>query len=680
MIAEREPSYKGRGPSQSVAALRRELENEKIKSKRVDEMFEELFGELGIDPYKPLPLSNDSDNNNNNNNNNTPRMLTQPQPQRSRPASPTASIASLPHSHHSSAVNTTLPLPPSHTLSSIATEPLVPQGAGVGGGGGVAARKVSTASGFGLPGRTVLPVPAMSPPSPEEIEVIVEESHRSSQSSRGGGMPASPLCDPGGRSYEVSASVNVSEGSAFGASTAYDVGTPRSVSGGGGSDVSKRGSEGGKRGVSPGQITSGVTDAVLQHLLCLDAMGPLMRDVFSEIQGLAQNNENLLLSLPALKEYASRRAVEAEAWHQNMVATVVAQRFQSAFLGTSGGQGVLFEEEIVAKLANLTKHTVQAEGGVAHMNLRGVLVGPKDSGKSTLLHLFCTQVLFPQALRSGAWEHVFVVPINFDLFLAEAVLDLAVTYCKLVQHFVDLLIMQRPGLRKWALQISSFWKRVVTQSRPPTLPSDLLAVFDLNSEWALHASLLQRCFAGGYCEEFLEAVMGIPDLFTASLRFKRVFWVLDGMGTAGSCFTTDGRGGDVGVNLSLVPHIYSAMSRAEAFFVIAAEAVNDLDLIKGMSVIPVADMITHEDLNRHYPGLPLILRCSGREYSVRVFRGCPGYVVPFINLLEATAAIKDKARQNNPQVQRSVEFYGSAVEGLLERLSGLNWDDPAPRI
>ena len=402
------------------------------------------------------------------------------------------------------------------------------------------------------------------------------------------------------------------------------------------------------------------------------ALGPVARRMLAELRALHEGGSPLVAGLDAVREYASQRQMEEAAWQEGLEGAIVGQRFASPFLRS---EDVLFAGDVVDACARATAGCVADEGGAQYLNLRGVLDGPKDCGKSTALHLFATRILLPQMRKGGSWETAFVVPVNWDAYLGEAVLDIGVVYCHLVQHFVDLLVVQRPRLRRWALQLASFWKKVVTQTRQPTLPPDVAAEHEgLAAAWGLHCGLLQRCFLGGHCDEFLSATLAIPEVLRASTGFNRVMWLVDGLETARASFGSNGRGGDVPPTATVAQHLHFALQRPASFFMIAGEEGSDdgegeLEPIEGELRIPLQGMIPRDTLAQQYPGLPSIVRCSGREYSVAVFGGFPGYLVPFIKLLEATATIKAGKGEGT---QRSVEFYGSAVESLLERLTAMN--------
>eukprot|EP01059_Diplonema_ambulator_P029222 TRINITY_DN48471_c0_g1_i1.p1 TRINITY_DN48471_c0_g1~~TRINITY_DN48471_c0_g1_i1.p1 ORF type:complete len:155 (+),score=17.25 TRINITY_DN48471_c0_g1_i1:61-465(+) len=131
---------------------------------------------------------------------------------------------------------------------------------------------------------------------------------------------------------------------------------------------------------------------------------------------------------------------------------------------------------------------------------------------------------------------------------------------------------------------------------------------------------------------------------------------------------TDG----IPLNATVLTALYPTLSHPGTFACLSS-TVYDPTRLPHSTLIPVHHFIAPTVLSTRYPSLPSLLRCNGKEYPVTIFGGCPGYLAPFIKLLEATSEIKKN--RANPDMQRTVEFYGSAVEDLLERLSQMTWED-----
>eukprot|EP01064_Diplonema_japonicum_P016381 TRINITY_DN24402_c0_g1_i1.p1 TRINITY_DN24402_c0_g1~~TRINITY_DN24402_c0_g1_i1.p1 ORF type:complete len:495 (+),score=43.41 TRINITY_DN24402_c0_g1_i1:41-1486(+) len=384
----------------------------------------------------------------------------------------------------------------------------------------------------------------------------------------------------------------------------------------------------------------------------LKLLGPEMHELWQEF--IYSSSSSIA------KKYRNLENLEKQSHLTALTDLISQQQFLSLYVTDSD---LLLKTDMVNRLHDLTPQTPST---------RIVIKGPKDSGKSTIMYLYAKHVLLPGLANSVTWRTTLVVPVNWDLYLATNSLDLGVVYCCLVQHFVDVLISHRPVLRKWSLQISSFFKKIVTNRKNGSLPAE---ISEKCETWLLSAKVLRSAFEENRYGDFITEVLTLPWIFKESFGFDKIFWLFDSVETAGTPFATDGTGrsGTVPLDATFLSSMCTVLCKPGTSICLASSSSHSATLLPHSVLVPVQNFIPASVLSLRYPSLPSLLRCNGKEYPVSVFGGCPGYLAPFIKLLQATASVqKNKA---SPDMQRTVEFYGSAVEDLLERLAFMDWDE-----
>eukprot|EP00998_Keelungia_sp_KM082_P003748 NODE_1467_length_1324_cov_78.096909_g1454_i0.p1 GENE.NODE_1467_length_1324_cov_78.096909_g1454_i0~~NODE_1467_length_1324_cov_78.096909_g1454_i0.p1 ORF type:complete len:430 (-),score=118.66 NODE_1467_length_1324_cov_78.096909_g1454_i0:33-1247(-) len=378
--------------------------------------------------------------------------------------------------------------------------------------------------------------------------------------------------------------------------------------------------------------------------------------------------------------------MEKHEWAANLRATLQTQQITSSCVNTDQ---VLFRrhltavcETFVAGFDTTTHYPAQRTAIRTHA-IKAAVAGPKGSGKSTLLHILASDILLEHAMKQGTWLYQFFVPINWSLYLKDGV-DIAVCYCELVQHFIDLLHIQRPQLRCTAIALAQFWKRLVSQKHLPTLPND----FADNHEsaltvWRRYARRIQTAYHGRQYGVFLSTLMALPGMFKETMGFKSVLFLFDNVEATGVQFANHWSDNSA-VNASIHPYVMEQMKQhlvvATACTTLAARKgsmdVRDMfgDTIPAVRRLATPGLISNTLISQVYPNLPTQIHCGGRQVSSHVFGGCPAYVAHFINMMlspsaqSPTAEAPDDSQCSAGQNRQAVEFYGRAVEMLIRKL------------
>ena len=397
-----------------------------------------------------------------------------------------------------------------------------------------------------------------------------------------------------------------------------------------------------------------INNWITEGISPIKVLGPMLSRVFDEVlaSGSLANN-------PVILQYKAAEQLRKQDWKESVTGLINSQRFLSPFLNENN---ILFKQQLQSGgLSLIKKHGT---------SLRCVISGPKDCGKSTYLHVI-SRVLIEELLSTNTRDKVLIIPIDWDIYLGSSSIDLGVIYCQLVSHFIDCLVAQVPSLRRWKSQLASYWKKVVTQSRMPSLPSDFIQTYEqVAVTWRALCGSLQAAFSNFEYENFISLFMSVPDTFSKCFDFEETMWLVDNFVSLETLISSDGKGSAAPAGLTLQSGMMNSLRYLNSFCILTSEDESHVYNLTGKIAAPVQGVVSQSELTRLFPGLPSVVRCNGKEYGVSVFCGCPGYLVPFVKLFEASIP-SQKAEDG---IQRSVEFYGSDVETLLERLAQISWE------
>ena len=177
----------------------------------------------------------------------------------------------------------------------------------------------------------------------------------------------------------------------------------------------------------------------------------------------------------------------------------------------------------------IDRHRTVTNGCVAY-NLKTIIVGPRNSGKSTLLSFLCEQFLTELSVTQ-TWKRNFV-------FIFDAA-KLAASFSNFIEFyntFVDMIFesikIQRPGFLPYLECICNYFKSIPqNQGKPPTIPKR----FEINEDFRGTARSLGQIGIELYkCIQDPTAFMAwhtnvllMPSLVASAFGFTQIHYVID---------------------------------------------------------------------------------------------------------------------------------------------------------
>jgi hypothetical protein len=331
--------------------------------------------------------------------------------------------------------------------------------------------------------------------------------------------------------------------------------------------------------------------------------------------------------------------------------------------GTTAAQrsGVMFHRQIVRSITDaLDKHAMDRipfGSGGDNGPLRMWIIGPDGSGRSTALGVAVGLLLLPEVrppLRptpdSPRGQHdstpagaifepassTFALPLATAKLLPDAETDVAVWFCRYVQHCVQCLAAQCAALRPLVPAVATFWKSAVAKrATPPSLDPRTLSALPAGSTttWPHLAAHLQRAYRHGAFADFFSAALHVPDALREAVGMDRTVFVVDDADVLHNNVLVDWRtGGPLDTNLltALLRHLAKSDAGCIATTVVAPESLCPPGTVaKGASgagaVVSMCGMVTDVEAVTE-TGLPRALVCGGRVFPLSIFGGCPGFL------------------------------------------------------
>eukprot|EP01062_Namystynia_karyoxenos_P045571 TRINITY_DN3389_c0_g1_i2.p1 TRINITY_DN3389_c0_g1~~TRINITY_DN3389_c0_g1_i2.p1 ORF type:complete len:1146 (+),score=204.88 TRINITY_DN3389_c0_g1_i2:99-3536(+) len=360
---------------------------------------------------------------------------------------------------------------------------------------------------------------------------------------------------------------------------------------------------------------------------------------------------------PALRAYRDERAAGSRAAAESLRRLLHSQ-------GMRGGEETLFRADLTAALS----------GPLAASDPTRLLVtGARDSGKSTMLAAAVTECIAPSLAAQGELERSLLVPVPFAEVLRDggSPQDAVQLHERLSAVFVDCLCAQHAALHPARAALAQWWQRLAVSTEVEELPAQFTASCPgAAALWRRHgAAMLSSSF--GDPARALSCLLALPELFRDSLGFLRTVWVLDDLDRADAVVR-----GARGLQAPLLPAVLAAACGPHSHCIASAAegAALPLAAVLRCAQAPVSTrgVVSRARLLAQHPALPHLIRCCGVEYPITVFGGCPGYLAPFVRLLEAQQPPGAEGAGGGGQGTRCVEFFSESLSDLFQRLALLH--------
>eukprot|EP01065_Artemidia_motanka_P022033 TRINITY_DN2625_c0_g1_i1.p1 TRINITY_DN2625_c0_g1~~TRINITY_DN2625_c0_g1_i1.p1 ORF type:complete len:1306 (+),score=240.74 TRINITY_DN2625_c0_g1_i1:62-3919(+) len=363
-------------------------------------------------------------------------------------------------------------------------------------------------------------------------------------------------------------------------------------------------------------------------------------------------------SLPALTSFRLSRDKAREA------ATAAAAE-TAAMLGSDGP--AMFEAEIGRA----------ASAAFAAGNRRLLITGAADSGKTSVLRVSLARSVIPALSAQGQLEQTLLIPVRLASVLSGPPPHSATAvHGALTGIFVDSVCTQRPILRPWQSRLSRWLRRAGNGGADGTSSAPEMFADEHPSAAALlsrHAAALIHASRIGDPAEAFRLLFLLPDVLKDAFGFAGLLWVVDDVDRADDVAIGPGA---PGVQFRMLQSVTAALSSSSAVGWLCTATARPLTrLVNALSphaTLSTQGIVPPEALLRH-SSLPRTIRCCGWEYPIDIFGGCPGYLVPFIRLVQTESPSDTSARDGR---SRCVEFFSEELSALFQSLAQLHGVGP----
>ena len=320
-----------------------------------------------------------------------------------------------------------------------------------------------------------------------------------------------------------------------------------------------------------------------------------------------------------------------------------------------------------------------SRGKEAGFRFKGVIVGPRRSGKSTLLGNAVDQYILELAV-SGLWKSTFVFVIDMKI-LCPLFNDYVKFYRTLLDHVLDACKKQRPLIKPYMKNITK-QMRSVTEMRNPLIGHhpfhelDLLAA-RLNAAWRDPTAL----------GPFITGVFMLPVDVPKALGYENVSLFGDNIEYADidipphEPFATEGRG------LFAIEHVKYALSQAN--FIVGCESIQRIyevmgpiddegvDLMSGLDIITLYD--TTDDLGSRIK-YDYLIEVQEEPIPIRVTVDMCGGIVAYLSAWDELNHTLFQLERTNKTSDKYMELYYEAVSDAQNLVDLLFVCDDGPKV
>lgn len=361
------------------------------------------------------------------------------------------------------------------------------------------------------------------------------------------------------------------------------------------------------------------------------------------------------------RETAEDAATARQAWAALFSSQGMAL-VSAATTAARGGRAPLFVSPLLERLQLALYALRGASWGVTGC-LRVFVAGPRSSGRSTALAVIAGELLHPMFDQPAARATTLTVPLNFASLLPNEENDVAIFYCRCVQHFVHCVVAHRPALRPVADAMTAFWKGAVTRRSPPVADPRLLdALPDEVSAWALLVERIQHGYHTGNVAAVFARTLHVALMLRDTLGFTTLLHVVDGTDALENNALVDWRSGSRSDGHAHVTELakHLATTSVSCFAVMPQPPASPDAAVVHMCGL-VDDAAALEEA-----GLPQHVAAGGRTYPLAIFGGCPGFLAKLAVLARSAHA---------GAATGVLHMTDAAAGGLLEELASLGLEE-----
>lgn len=299
-------------------------------------------------------------------------------------------------------------------------------------------------------------------------------------------------------------------------------------------------------------------------------------------------------------------------------------------------------------------------GKEAVFRFKGAIVGPRKSGKSTLLGTAVDQYLLELAV-SGLWKSTFVFAVDMKV-VAPLFGNCCEFYHTLLDHVLDACQKQHPLVRPYLKKIRKQMKSV-TEMRSPLLGHHPYHEVDLLAKRLNEAWRDSNAFG-----PFITGVFMLPVLLPKALGYEYVSMFVDNLEYADVDIAPHGPFNTDGTGAFAVEHVKYALSQCN--FIVGSETVQDVygvlgaideegvDLTAGLDIMTLYD--TTDDLGSR-TRYDYVLEVQEEPTPIRVTVDMCGGIVAYLTAWDELNHTLFQLERTNKNDDKYMELYYEAV-------------------
>ncbi|OHT00162.1 hypothetical protein TRFO_33239 [Tritrichomonas foetus] len=306
-----------------------------------------------------------------------------------------------------------------------------------------------------------------------------------------------------------------------------------------------------------------------QQKIVSDLLGPQFSDdrfqeiisnAFSQLDAKSQN---------AFKNAAIEETHQQQYAFQNLLSSL------SQYTTIMDRENLTLCQEIIDRVNEIISHYRTITTGCIAYNFKSIIVGPRHSGKSTILSFLVEQFLTELCLTQ-TWKRNFIF-----MFDAKKLAVSFSSYLDFYNAFIDLIFnsvkIQRPGFVPYVESVSNYFKSIPQNSDKPILPKR----FETNEDFRGAARSLKQIGMELYkCIQDPSAFMAwhtnvllMPSLVASAFGFTQIHYFIDNAEYLDAQFTPSHPFVDSSDDVDIVEYFKYAISNGS--FVMSCENIDE---------------------------------------------------------------------------------------------------------
>lgn len=351
--------------------------------------------------------------------------------------------------------------------------------------------------------------------------------------------------------------------------------------------------------------------------------------------------------------------------------------------------GLCLNEEIRTYVKDSIKQHRQISGSSAHHRFNTAIVGPPQSGKSTILEIYAQEIVLDLAI-CGDWKNYYILAYDFQKIIP-MLKDPQQFYLSYLRMICDTITIQKPILLSAIADIRSYFESIVTSPAPLVFKRNLPANlpqreiseqlteigYDIATAWNIPVEL----------DYWMSLVFELPIRIAKALMFESTLLIIDNADLSDihlkplKSFENPKKGAFVSESLKYAlnqcEYILSCkdMKKLYSIFIpMNEESIDLLAITDFVTTNGIASTVEDSDIsiiaNISTQELPITMRSSDCD-------GVPNYIMHWSNFIQSITEIAEY-QEGTPEFENAYYYSLSLAQNvfnLLYTLEGADYSD-----